>query len=407
MPSQTSCSSRIKPIPETAKPVVTSLSNLYPASQSRHKPSRFILPLLAGLLVFSAPLNSGWFTQSAYAASSTVKAVVTYQLVKQSESIVTSGARQINYAWVPSDATKPTEMLHVLQIDLNNPYIQLNTMSGQNGSVTTGQSVGAMANETGAVAGVNGDVFGTSNEGAPLGAQINSGQLLVSTAQLKGMYAFAVTKDRQPVIDDFSFTGNVTAANGTSFNLAGLNKSAYRTEPNSGYSHSDALYMYTNAWTAPERPMDSSTTPTEALVVDGVVTEVPGLNMTITTPIPANGYILRGHKSAADFIVNNLKVGDTVQANYSLQSLSTGQIYDPSSFQMMVSGHTLLMDNGASVPFTRDINGVSGSADRARTAVGYSKDGKTAYLVTVEEIGGRAGVTLKELQQILVELGLW
>ncbi len=397
--SQTTCA---LPSHLTSKSVVSSSRTRHYTSQSRHKPSRFILPFLAGVLIFTAPLSMGAFTPVANAAS----AEVTYKLVKQEESIVTSGTRQLTYAWIPSDTTKPTEVLHVLQIDLKNPYIQLNAMSGQKGSITSGQSVGAMAKQTGAVAGVNGDVFGTGNEGAPLGAQINSGQLLVSTAQLKGMYAFAVTKDRQPVIDQFTFAGNVTAADGTLFTLTGMNKSAYRTEPNSGYSHVDALYIYTNAWTAPERPTASSSTPTEALVVDGIVTEI-SVNQAIATPIPANGYILRGHKSAADFITGHLAVGDAVAANYALQSMTNGTTYDPSEFQMMVSGHTLLLDMGAPVPFTRDITGLSGNADRARTAVGYSKDGETAYLITVEENGGREGVTLKELQQMMVELGIW
>jgi hypothetical protein len=377
-------------------------------SRHQHKLSRFILPILTGVFVFTAPLNAGSFISVAHAAGVTEKAVVTYKLVKQAESIVTSGARQLSYAWLPSDVTKPTEVLRVLQIDLKNPYVQLGAMGGQKGSVTTGQSVMAMAKETGAIAGINGDVFVTTNEGAPMGAQINSGNLLVSTSQLQGMYAFAVTNDRQPVIDQFTFSGNVTAADGTPFVLAGLNKSAYRTEPSSGYSHVDALYMYTNAWTAPERPTGSASTPTEALVIDGVVTEI-AIDKAIKTAIPANGYILRGHgkKTAADFITAHLAVGDKVAAKYELKSMTNGKTYDQSAFQMMVSGHTLLLDNGAAVPFTRDINGVSGSADRARTAVGYSRDGKTAYLLTVEQNGGRVGVTLKELQQMLVELGIW
>ncbi|TFE29019.1 phosphodiester glycosidase family protein [Cohnella luojiensis] len=378
-------------------------------SQSRHKRSRFILPFLAGVLVFTASTNTG-IIPSTYAASITEKAAVTYKLVKQSESIVTSGVRQLTYAWVPSDATKPTEVLYVLQVDLKNPYVQLDAMGGPKGSVTARQSVGAMARETGAIAGINGDVFrtGSGSEGVPMGAHITSGQLLVSTEQLQGMYAFGVTNDRQPIIDRFVFSGTVTAADGTSFALTGLNKSAYRTEPDKAYSHVDKLYMYTSAWTAPERPAASATTPTEALIVDGIVTEISA-GQPITTPIPANGYILRGHgeKTAADFIKTHLVVGDKLQADYSLQSLSSGETYDPASFKMMVSGHTLLLDNGAAAPFSRDISGVSGSADRARTAVGYSKDGETAYLLTVEENGGREGVTLKELQQMLVEIGAW
>lgn len=406
MSKQSTYQSGHYPSSGSAKPVVTSSFIRHSAPRTRHKLSRYILPILTGVLVFTAPLNAGSFISVTHADGVVEQAVVTYKLVKQAESIVTSGARQLSYAWVPSDSTLPTEVLHVLQVDLNNPYVQLGAMGGQKGSVTTGQSVGGMAKETGAVAGINGDVFGTTNEGAPMGAQINSGNLLVSTSQLQGMYAFAVTNDHQPIIDQFTFTGNVTAADGTVFLLTGLNKSAYRTEPNNGYSHVDALYMYTNAWTAPERPTGSASTPTEALIVDGVVTEIsPGTP--IKTAIPANGFILRGHKTAADFITAHLAVGDIVDAKYNLTSMTNGKTYDPSGFQMMVSGHTLLLDKGAAVPFTRDIKGVSGSADRARTAVGYSKDGETAYLLTVEENGGREGVTLKELQQMLVELGIW
>ncbi|QMV41693.1 phosphodiester glycosidase family protein [Cohnella cholangitidis] len=375
-------------------------------AQARHKRTRLLLPFLAGVLVFTGPLNAGSIP-AAQAASS--QAAVTYKLVQQGESIVTSGVRQLTYAWVPSDKTKPTEVIHVLQVDLRNPYVQLNAMGGPKGSVTARQSVGAMVKETGAIAGINGDVFrtGSTSEGVPMGAQINSGQLLVSTEQLQGMYAFGVTKDRQPIIDNFVFTGEVIAADGTPFSLTGLNKAAYRTEPDKAYSHANALYMYTSAWTAPERPANSGATPTEALVVDGIVTEI-SVGTPIVTAIPENGYILRGHgdKTAANFITTHLNVGDKINTTTSLKS-ADGRTYDPSEFQMMVSGHTLLLDKGAATAFTRDISGVSGGADRARTAVGYSKDGNTAYLLTVEENGGRKGVTLKELQQILSELGVW
>lgn len=366
-----------------------------------------VVPIIAGSVVFGSFAGTGWpLAQPPVAAAAT--ASVTYKLVKQGETMVTSGAKQVDYQWVPSDKTKTTELVHVLQIDLTNPYVQLNAMSGKGGSVTARQSVGAMAKETGAVAGINGDVFNTSSssEGAPLGAEIRSGELLTSPSQLTGMYAFGVTKDKTPLIDRFTFSGSVTAEDGATFKLAGVNKSAYKTEPDNAYSHVDAMYVYTDNWTASQRPMNSGTTPTEALVVDGVVTEVSD-GKEITTPVPENGYILRGHKSAADFIRTHLAVGQKVETSYTLTSLTNGKTYDPSSFQMMVSGHTILVDGGAATAFSRDVSGLSGSADRARTAVGYSKDGKTVYLITVEENGGLKGVTLKELQQIMIQLGVW
>lgn len=389
-------SKSINAVPNAAAPTV---------SHSRKKTSKIVLPLIAGMLALSAPLSTGWVAVPV--AHAAVQAP-TYKLVLKSESMVTSGARHKSYAWVSSDANESTEMMHVIQIDLNNPYIQLNTMGGQNGSVTSGRSVTAMVKGTGAVAGINADVFGTSNEGSPIGAQITSGKLLVSTSQLKGMYAFAVTNDRKPIIDEFTFNGTVTAGEGlATFPLAGVNKSTYRTEPDNGYSHADKLYMYTSAWTAPERPKGSGTTPTEALIVDGIVTEISVGMPLATTVIPANGYILRGHRLAADFITNNLSVGANVHSSYELVSLTNGTTYDQTQFEMLVGGHTLLVDNGRAAAFTRNISGVSGSADRARTAVGYSKDGSTVYLITVEENGGREGVSLKDMQLMMAELGVW
>lgn len=371
--------------------------------------SKLVLPIIAGMLVLAAPANVMFIPTVAHAAAA--EKAVTYKLVKQSETMIASGVKQVTYAWVPSVKTQATEIMYVLEADLTNPYVRLDAMGGKGGSVTARQSVTAMAKETGAIAGINGDVFQTAStsEGAPMGAQITMGKLLVSPNKLQGMYAFGVTKDNKALIDSFTFTGSVTAADGTSFALTGINKSAYRTEPDKGYSHNNALYIYTSAWTGAERPKSSSISPVEALIVDGIVTQISADKALDVKTIPANGYILRGHKNFASgkFIVNNLKVGDPIMAQYQLESLTNKQVYAESDFQMMVSGHTLLMDNGEPSKFSRDINGVSGYADRARTAVGYSKDGNTAYLITVEENGGREGVSLKELQQMMKELGVW
>lgn len=368
------------------------------------------IPMLAGTLVVSSFTGSFAPLASMKPGVASAATAVTYKLVKQDETIVTSGVRQINYGWVPSDAKKSTVLVHVLQIDLTNPYVQMNAMSGKGGSVTTGQSVGAMTKATGAVAGVNGDVFqtGSASEGAPLGAELVSGQLVVAPTQLQGMYAFALTKDKTPIIDQFSFSGNVQADNGAQFKLSGLNNSSYTTYPDKSPSHVNALYMYTSAWTAANRPSNSGTTPMEALVVDGTVTEI-GDGVQIQTPIPANGYILRGHKGkdSGNFIQNSLPVGTKVTSTYNLVSQTSGKTYSESDFQMIVSGHTLLMDGGKASAFSRDVSGVSGAYNTARTAVGYAKDGKTAYLVTVEKYGSSNGATLAELQKILTSLDVW
>jgi hypothetical protein len=376
-------------------------------SQSASKTTKIIVPVVAGMLFIAAPMES--IIPAAYlapTAQAAAKAEITYKMVKTGENIITSGAKEIIYSRVPSDASKMTEIMHVIEIDLNNPYVSLNAMAGKGGSVTNGQSVTAMAKETGAVAGINGDVFSTTGEGVPIGTHIQDGRLLVSASRIDGLYSFGLTKDRQPVIDMFEFRGVVLADSGAQFELSGVNKQLYWMSPDSANSHVDRLYLYTSAWTAPERPANTGTKPTEALVVDGFVQEISA-DQPIATPIPENGYILRGHGKAAQFILDNLYPGSQVSASYSLVSLTSGQSYNPADFQMMVGGHTILVDQGKATDFSRDIRGVSGSADRARTAVGYSQDGRKVYLVTVEENGAREGVTLKELQQMLLEIGVW
>ena len=226
--------------------------------------------------------------------------------------------------------------------------------------------------------------------------------------QLSGMYMFGVTKDRKPVIDRYTFQGTVKAADGSSFALAGLNQSSYTTEyPSKGYSHADALYMYTSAWLDPDRPSAASyATPTEVLVQNGVVQQVVE-GAAFSSKPPKDGYILRAHGKAVQYVRDHLKIGQTVSADYSLQSLTTQQSADPGSFDMMVGGHTILVDNGQASAFSRDISSISGSSARARTAVGYSQDGNSVFLITVEANGSSTGLTLPELQQAMVAMGVY
>jgi exopolysaccharide biosynthesis protein len=324
------------------------------------------------------------------------------------QSYITAGAQRMDYLWKTTRSGKAAQAnVHVIEVDLSNPYVNVNVMSGKNNTVGKLNTVMNMTKENGAVAGINADVFVTTTEGSPMGAQVTSGTLMTSPMQIKGMYAFAVTKDRKPVIDSYTFDGKVTSADGSSFVLAGLNQSAYMPEGGtSNYSHANALYIYNSAWGGAERPKNSSATPTEALVVNGVVQEISD-GKPLTTAIPADGYILRGHGTAAKYIMEHLQVGQAVTSDYSLVSQTTGQKVDPTSFEMLVGGHTILVNNGAAATFSRDITGVSGSSYVSRSAVGYSKDGTKVYLITSEDYGDSTGLNLKELQQVMVKLGVY
>ncbi|CAM4275853.1 stalk domain-containing protein [Paenibacillus tarimensis] len=376
----------------------------------RKKAAKTLLVLALGSALLVQPGASGLMAGTGITLGGTAAAAVgNEQLKLLAENIITSGAVRKDYKWtsVRSGETD-TANIHVIEVDLTNPHVQLNAMNG-NSSLPGKSTVMKMAKDTGAVAGINADFFDTgSSEAVPFGAQITSGKLVKSPKRIQGMYMFAVTADKVPMVDQFTFEGTVTAANGAAFPLTGINESSYRMAPDNAYSHANALYIYTSSWTAAQRPNTvlSATSPTEVLVQNGIVTQIAD-NASLAANAPADGYILRAHGTAAKFVRENLTVGSPVQSDYQLKSVTTGKSYTESAFQFMVGGHTILVNEGKAASYSRSVSGISPNSDRARTAAGYSRDGKKAYLITVEDFGSSKGMTLSELQSVMVKLGVW
>lgn len=381
-----------------------------PASATRMPKGRWgtkaAVIVLSGTLLIQ-PL-AGWGTYVyADSSSGTVSSASINQLKKLSEEIITSGAKLVKYQYTTKRGSKTYKtLINVIEADLQNQYLKLDVMTGQNGKTAASQPVTKMTKETGAVAGVNGDYWMMGSDRVPMGGSISDGVLITSPAELQGMYAFAVSKDGTPSIGQYRFEGNITASDGQTFPLAGINKMKYDKEPGKVHSHTNAMYIYTSAWKGTKRPNDTTSTPTEVLVRDGVVEQISEM-APLPIDVPEDGYILRAHGKAAEFIRQHVQVGAPVQSEYRLIAQSSGQAVDPSSFQMMISGHTLLVENGKASAFTRDTSGISGSSVTARTAVGYSKDGRYAYIVTAESNSVSSGLTLKEFQQALVQAGAW
>lgn len=374
----------------------------------RQKAARkWVAVSLAGVIWFM-PVAGEWTSGWPLGAGSSIAeaATASVSVNKLGEEVITSGAIMMKYKYSSSRSTgKASGLADVIRVDLNNPYVSVDVMTGKGGKLTTRQSTGGMAKETGAVAAVNGDYFNTGAEGAPIGGQVTAGTLVSTPSQLEGLYAFTLTKDRKPMIDEYSFEGKVTSEDGAEFPLAGINKTAYNPEGgSSNYSHSNALYIYTDAWAAKERPKNSSTTPTEALVENGVVTQVSeGTALPIT--VPKGAYILRAHGKAAQYITEHLAVGQKVSTAYALRSKTNQQTVDPATLQTMIGGHTILVSSGKATSFSRSTSSIGGS--RARTALGYSQDGRYVYIIAVEKNNDSDGMTLSELQSFMTKIGVW
>lgn len=283
---------------------------------------------------------------------------------------------------------------NVIKVDLNNPHAKINTVAG-GGTYTNKATVSQMANRTNAVALVNGDFFIMQLEGAPQGPSVINGETKSSPAVLNDIWSFGIDSNDKAFIELTKFVGSVTASNGRSFPIDGLNKTKYWYQPSMEYSHQNKIQLYDSFWTAKTRGDKNGG---EVLLNENNVVEQISYNKGLDMSIPNGKKILQFSGSAIKFIQDNVKVGDKLGIKYNIEPNR--------NWKMMIGGHAVLVDNGAVKPYTRDIKFIDGV--RARTAVGISQDGKTVYVVTAEGRTKRSsGLTIAELAKFMQEIGVY
>jgi hypothetical protein len=345
------------------------------------------LKVVTGLLLIPALI----FNPAVQARENGAAQTETPRLV--SSQPVTAGAVMKEYFW--TTANGPARIF-VLETDLKNPHVQVDVIPGA-GKITQRLNVSAMVANTGAVAAVNGDFFNTQAEGAPIGPMVTSGRLASSPSRLIGTFALGITADRKAHIEAFTFEGRVRAPNGREFILSGLNKTTYWEEPQGIHSHMDKLHLYNDLWGGRTRGHDSLSTPTELLISGGRVADI-AVGRYFDFAVPEGMQILRGHGGAAIFLLDNFRIGDPVDINYTMSPAR--------NWSMVVGGHALLVSEGKAVPYTKDISALGGV--RARTAAGVSRDGTVLFLVSVEgRTADSAGLTLANLSLFLESIGVW
>ena len=287
---------------------------------------------------------------------------------------------------------KKNAQANVVTVDLNNPHIKINTVAG-GGTYTNKATVSQMADRINAVALVNGDFFTMQLQGVPLGASIIDGDMKSSPAVLTDIWSFGIDENNTAFIDSTKFVGKVTAPNGKSYPIDGLNKTFYWYQPSKEYSHESKIQMYDSFWSSKSR---GDKTAGEVLLSEDNVVEQIVYRKNIDMKIPKGKKILQVSGGSERFVRENIKVGDKVQINTNIEPNR--------NWKMMIGGHALLVENGAIKKYTKDVTSIGGI--RARTAVGISKDGKTVYIVSCEGRTKRsAGISLNELSQFMLDLG--
>lgn len=282
----------------------------------------------------------------------------------------------------------------VLKCDLSNPNLDLRLVAGQ-GEYTERATVPAMAENTGAVAMLNGDFFNMALEGAPIGPSLVNEQLASSPAVIQGIYSLGITADGTAMIEAMSYNGSVRAADGAVFPIDGLNKTYYWHDPSGQESHTNTIQMYNDLWGSSSRGHADNT---EVLIgYDGTVEQI-SRGATFPFEVPDGKTILQVNGNAEAFINAHCPIGSKVQI--------TSQIIPDRNWTFLVGGHALLADQGHMVNYYKDLSSLAGT--RARTAAAVSQDGKTLWFVCAEGRTNRSvGAQLSTMGYFMEYLGAW
>jgi exopolysaccharide biosynthesis protein/3',5'-cyclic AMP phosphodiesterase CpdA len=279
----------------------------------------------------------------------------------------------------------------VIIVDLANPAISLDLIN--TGTVAEVGLVTTMARAVGAVAAINADFFDQGNTNAPLGAMIQDGALLKSVQSNPTAWKHvAIGTDRVGGVIDFALTASFSSPRFTDpQTLAYLNVAFL--------SIADSICVYTPEWSVSSEPIQVPNVLSVRFVTvsNGVVTAISTAtvaNQRVTIPAPpSNGFILLGRDAAVD-LLGQFELGDEV--SYSAVAELTPMITP----QMLVGGNIVLVEGGI-VP-----DGLNDVDVAARSAIGFSADGKQVYLVAVDGKQVRSrGLTIKELGDYMLALG--
>ena len=285
--------------------------------------------------------------------------------------------------------------INVLQIDLRNPYIKMETAKGQD-RLTGSERTSSMASRNSyaghtVLGAVNGDFYGTT----PTNIQVRNGEVLLKPID-RSIISFTATQN--PWLGKVSFSSSVRIASALR-SVQGVNQ-ARGTDQLILYNKYFGTNTGTNAFGAEAiiNPLNGwFVNDTMRCVVESLVNGVGNM------AIPQGKAALSGHGTAQSFITTNFHVGDTLK-------LWQGAQPALARIKEMVGGWPKIVYNGVNYvdqAFQEEGNPSHTYERHPRTAAGFSADNTLLYLVTVDgRQSSSAGMTLHELANFLISIGV-
>ncbi|MEW1747678.1 phosphodiester glycosidase family protein [Streptomyces angustmyceticus] len=297
---------------------------------------------------------------------------------------------------------------HLLTVDLADPRVSADLLYP--GAVGARSPVSQLAADRGAVGAVNGDFFnitetqhpGVEATGASVGPAVASGRQLkgaVPDGQRFGpvMPPGATTEDvigvgydRRARLDRLTLRGAVLTPEGA-LPLRGLNQYALPVGGIGAYTPQwgPASRLRATCGTDTDRAAPCSTDTTEVTVRRGrvtAVTDAPGGG-----GVPAGSVVLVGREDGARQL-RMLDIGEPVQVDARLAGRG------PVPLRFAVGGFPIVRDDAP-------VAGLDGVAVAVRTSAGIGDGGRLLYLMALDGAPGQTGLTVRELADLMVELG--
>jgi hypothetical protein len=349
---------------------------------------KLIIVALAGLLVQPAALSGQQFDSS---SSRTVAPGVTHRQV-----VINSGPWRVN----------------ILEINLRQPGLSI--VGVRAGDRFTGrETVSSMARRFKgpgtAVAAINGDFFNIRATGESENNVVIEGRMLKGVGITDSPYdtfntihsQFAVDSSNKPLIERFAFRGTVSGSKRRTLPLDALNF----------WPDSNALVLYTPVF-GTASPVDSAGRHPLTVSLrrigehgDTILFRVTGRPRDgAAISLSRRAVLAAGGRRRSD-LRSIAQLGSVVRIVTRLRPEHRG-------LRTVMGGWPRLIIHGSSI--ADSVDAVEGTFPRfsaeqhPRTAVGFSRDSATLYLVAVDgRQESRAGMSLAELARLMLELGVY
>lgn len=307
--------------------------------------------------------------------------------------------------------------INVLVIDLTNPYSSIET-------VCSNDKMPDMARETTSsmtqrntyeghkvVGAVNGDFF-SYDPGNSLGMQVRNGEIIKSYGGSQGI-SFDVND--KPVVGKPNYDGTLHYKD-ESIKIDGVN--IYEGDLHwFSWLEDNRLLLFNQYYGSTVNLNEGETKAVIQAIDDWVINDEPV--RCIIKEISADNVsmsdgesVLFGLGTGADFINDNLTVGDTVLiTNHITDLYSHLGISQPEKLRQHIGGYPRFILHGKDY-VDEGVAEMNANIDKAgrqpRTAIGFSKDSTKLYFVTIDgrQSGYSIGVSMYELAEFMISIGV-